>query len=129
MYNSLNPPPTAPLIEGDAFLISGSLGTGSIQSMWPVRHYREIITTDTTVNMSLDFYNYFIAYSNNPITLSLQIIPIGTMVVVEFGGIGSINVSMDGLPFQVGGLTEGTYLLVKFKDFVRSTKLTNPTNL
>lgn len=129
MYNSLNPPPTAPVIEGDAFLISGSLGTGSIQSMWPVRPYREIITTDTTVNMSLDFYNYFIAYSNHPITLSLEIIPIGSMVIVEFSGIGSINVSMDGLPFRFAGLTEGTYLIVKFKDFVRSTKLTNPTNL
>ena len=129
MYNSLNPPPTAPLIEGDAFLTTGSLGTSSAQSMWPVRPYRNIITTTETINMSLEFYNYFIVYSNTPITLSLEIIPIGTMITVEYDGSGSLFVVMDSLPLRTVALTAGTYLIAKFKDYVRSVKLTNPTNM
>jgi threonine/homoserine efflux transporter RhtA len=129
MYNSLNPPPTAPLIEGDAFLTTGSLGTSSAQSMWPVRQYRNIITTTETINMSLEFYNYFIVYSNTPITLSLEIIPIGTMITVEYDGSGSLFVVMDSLPLRTVALTAGTYLIAKFKDYVRSVKLTNPTNM
>ena len=90
MYNSLNPPPIAPLIQGDGFLTTGSLGRSSAQSMWPVRPYRPIITTSEIINLSLEFYNYFIVYSNTPITLSLEVIPIGTLITVEFDGSGSI---------------------------------------
>ena len=128
MYNSLNPPPVGPIIEGDIFLTSGSLGTSSIQSMWPTRPYSKLISIDTTINFSLEFYNYFIIYSNTPITLSLEIIPIGSFITVEYDGSGTLFVLMDGLPFASGGITSGTYLLVKFKDYVRQVKLTNPTN-
>ena len=130
MYNSLNTPPLAPLIPGDGFLTSGSLGSSSAQSMWPVRPYRDIIITNTTINMSLDFYNYFTVYSNTPIILSLEIIPIGTTVTVEFDGAGTLSVLMDSVPFKyAGGVTSGTYLVSKFNNFVRTEKLTNPTNL
>ena len=129
MYNSLNPPPIAPLIQGDGFLTTGSLGRSSAQSMWPVRPYRPIITTSEIINLSLEFYNYFIVYSNTPITLSLEVIPIGTLITVEFDGSGSLNVLLDSLPLRTVALTAGTYLVAKFKDYVRTVKLSNPTTL
>ncbi len=127
MYHSLNPPPIGPIISGDAALFAGSLGSSSASSMWPIRIYPDTILTNTTIQLIRNFYNYYIVYSNSPITLTLEIIPIGTIIIVEFTGSGSLGVVLDGTTLQTGNIPAGTYLISKFKDNARYTKLSNPT--
>lgn len=128
MWNSLSPPPPAPLIPGDGYLGTGSLGTSSAASMWPTKPYIEIITQSTNINFSHEMYNYFMLVSNVPITFNLSIVPVGYIVIIEYEGAGTLNVLMDGLSLS-SLLTQGTYLIAKFTDFIRYVELTNPTML
>ena len=127
-YNSLAPPPLAPLIPGDGYLSAGGLGTSSARSMWPTHPYGSVITKDTTLSFAKEIYTYFLIRSDNPITLTLTIIPVGYILIIEFEGAGSINVIMDGLPLS-SVLTSGTYMIAKFTDFIRYVRLSNPTSM
>lgn len=128
MYNSLSPPPLAPLIPGDGYLTAGGLGTSSARSMWPTHPYEDIITKDTSLSFTKEVYTYFLCKSDLPITLTLTIIPVGYILIIEFEGTGTINVLMDGLPLS-SVLSQGTYMIAKFSDFIRYVQLTNPTNI
>jgi hypothetical protein len=96
--------------------------------MWPTHPYGEIVTQDTSLSFAKEVYTYFLCKSTSAITLSLSIIPVGYILIIEFEGTGTINVLMDGLSLS-SVLSQGTYMIAKFTDFIRYIKLTNPTSM
>lgn len=126
MFNSLNPPPLAPLIPGSILLKDVVVSSSEYDSQWPTRAYPSVITESTLVDMTYETYNYFYLDSPNNITLTLKLVPIGTMIIVEIHNSGNVTIVMDNItPSSI--LPAGTYIVAKFSDNVKSTQLTNPS--
>jgi len=133
-YNSLNPPPTPPVstIYPDVAVGKASVGTAHFVGSWPTMEYPLVITESQEISLLNEFYNYFKIVTDDNIVLKISPVPTGSIFVVEYSGVGSVEILVNqnsSSPFSSLSFIGGTYIVVKFSDSVKISKLDNPTVL
>jgi hypothetical protein len=126
-WNQYNPPPQGAVIPSTIRIIDASINTGSFVSSWPVNKYLGTITETTTLDYAADPFNFIkINPSGLNITLNIDRVPIGTMIMVQVDT-GTVKIVANETIVTASSLNVGTYVVIIFSDSVRYNDLKNPT--
>lgn len=123
----LNPPPPASTLQSGNTYSNVRVVTSNYRGPFPILSpYTDTITSTTDIDMGSNPFTYIKAVVDTfYIELNLTNINIGMQFVVEVDGWGYLilnDIDSNHTLYLYGG----TFLLVKFKDFVRLALFNNP---